>query len=229
MLATYFPKPSQIQKFFALLNNDTVNKTHTFWEQWLYYTGHFCTLWKNNGYCIAFYYGFICFVLKDTFKNLMEMSLINRMRSDILVKIYNETVDITKNVNEIFHAMIFVTVVETLIRVFKEAYSIIFMGTGILWTRSIRVTFDYSRILVICFSASMVTNAALEAKYEIRKMMTRLPFESRETFTMLYDFFPGLTILDSIVIDRSFVLTVSGILVTYGILIATFNNGSNSA
>lgn len=188
-----------------------------------------CSFWKNIGQCATLYFTFVCLVLKGAFSGLGEITCGDVTERNHLVNTYNELVDVAKSVNETFHPAILATLVECLIQVFNQSFNLYFMRSVSLVHSAykfLQAIYCYIRFMLICASASSATGAALNAKYRIHKFSGA---KWVRAVPKLSKYYPAFTLLDSIIIDRSLVLTASGILLTYGVMIATFSESSKNS
>jgi hypothetical protein len=147
--------------------------------------------------------------------------------------VYNEITDIAKTANEIFSPVIFAVLVECLTHVFYQSLNLFFAESRSRWYLAYIVSyaiFNYARFVVICASVSSVTNMALDAKYEIQELSdSAFNGKLEQNVAKLNQHYPAFALLDSNIIDKSFVLSASGILLTYGVMIATFSESSKNS
>lgn len=193
---------------------DLISKT-TPSSTWVY-VAYFCIFWKNTGHCIALYFTIVCLSLKRTFSGMGDVRISWP---------YNTLVDVTKSFNEILHPLILAMLMECLGHVFYQSFNLFYIHSdslSLLVYKVLYATFHYLRFLVVCVSASSATNAAYDAKYRIRG------FLAIKNVQELNEHCPAFTVLDSIVVDKSLVLTASGILLTYGVMVATLSESSKN-
>lgn len=207
----------------------TINVTNIMPDEFSYIR-EFCVFWKKMNMCVAIYFCAICFMLKETLSVLRKCAKNVSFKHYYLISAYNELLDITEETNKNFSLMLLLSIVMSVFSVFYHAYNYVFKETDPDHIKIFRILVLIYRsfcFLIICFSASSVSNHALEAKYEIEKAENEFSSE-KECYHQpkfnSHNF--EFTILDSIVIDRSLIFTVTGVLLTYGVMIATFSMSS---
>lgn len=196
----------------------------------LIYAREFCVFWKKMNMSVAIYFCAICFILRETLIVLKECAGNINFKNEFLIGAYNEMLDITKEANDSFSLMLFLGIVMTLSSIFYHAYNYVFNEADMDHIKIFRVLvlfYEGFCLFLICFSASSVTNHASDAQYEIEKAANEYFFE-KEVYpkVKLNSHYFGFTILDSITIDRSLLFSATGVLLTYGVMIATFSMSS---
>ena len=199
-------------------SNSTLNNTDEYGLSNVIYLNLFFIHWSDIGLLIAIYFVTICHILKVLFSKLEEKANENTMIYDRLVSKYNESIDICKEVNDVFSAIVLLAFVNLLSSVFYHSFNIFFEDADI--SRYLTMVFSYLVFATMCYSASAVSTSAFNAKYTIEKSEMLMEGKSAQ---VLNTNFVGFTILDSVIIDKSFILSSTGVLVTYGVMIATFN------
>lgn len=198
----------------------------------LNYVREFCVSWKKLNMSVAIYFCAICFILEETLIVLKECAGNVNFKNDFLVAAYNEMLDITKEANDSFSLMLLLGIVMTLSSIFYHAYNYVFNETDTEHIKVFRILVLFYQgfcLFLICFSASSVSNHASDAQYEIEKAANEYSFEKEGYHKVkLNSHYFGFTILDSITIDRSLIFSAIGVLLTYGVMIATFNMSSTS-
>lgn len=180
---------------------------------------------KNTCFCIALYFGFICTIVKEILFCLEKKVCRFHFKTESLVELFNETLDITKKTNGVFSNVIFVAFVFSLGAVFYQMLDLLFNRHGVAYIyayRFIATMWYFLPFLIVCLSSSSITEAAENFKYSIEKERKAELKSLRASCTINQHFF-GFTVLDSIIIDKSLILSAGGILLSYGMLIATFN------
>lgn len=210
----------------ALENDDEVTRSISY-DSILPNVSFFFLIWKNIGICIAFYFGIICYILKEALLRIGTMVKHPDVKTDCLIGLLNEVQDIVKEVNDIFCNMIVITFIISIGGVFFHLYNIFFNSILCFHMYRYNSVIRYSMpFLLICFMASSVSNAASNVKYSIEKLrledFQNKPFLNVAMNKCLFRF----TILDSVVIDKSLIFSAGGILLSYGTLIATFTISS---
>lgn len=200
-------------------SNSTLNNTDKFGLSNVIHLNLFFIHWSDIGMLIAIYFIAICHILKVIFTKLEKEANKNNMKRDRLVFVYNESVDACKEANDIFSAIVLLVFVNFLSSVFYHSFNIFFNDADI--SRYLTMIFGYLVFAIMCYVASTVSASAFNAKYAIEKSEM---FNGKKSFTeAINTSFVGLKILDSVIIDKSFILSATGVLVTYGVMIATFN------
>lgn len=187
----------------------------------------FCNFWKATPHCIVIYFTFMCFTLKGILQRLQEiLPFINHHRWTL---VYNETLDAMKTINDAFTDILFITSVDLLGVVFVQTYNIFFHWNSYYDTfkGSLLAILPFLSFMLMCLSASTVHNADKNVRYVVCKQI------SEEFYTAENDILATLSphsqefhLLDSIVIDKSLLLSAVGVLLTYGVMIATFSVSS---
>lgn len=180
---------------------------------------------KNTCFCIALYFAVICTMVKEILLCLKKKIHRFHFKTESLVELFNETLDITKKTNSVFSNVIFIVFLFSLGAVFYQMLDILFNRHGVIYIYAYRfvVTIWYFLpFLMVCLASSSVTEAAANFKYAIEKERKAELKELRTSSPINQHFF-GFTVLDSIIIDKSLILSAGGILLSYGILIATFS------
>lgn len=174
----------------------------------------------------GFYFCSICYGLKHTLLELKENILRRSCSMDMTVKFheYDEIAKFISWINDTFHNMLFVTLSILLTWVFWNSYIIIAVDQRRV-ERSSRVMlllYSFLEFCAICFFASSVTKAASD----IGETICSLPLGVVHAENLPFLFktvrkFSGFTLFDSIVIDKSMIISAVGLLLTYGVLIFT--------
>lgn len=168
----------------------------------------------------------VCLVLKETLQ-AFKWKLCNSAESElqILSQFYCHITASVLEINKYLHPHVLTTLAYLLVRSFAQLYALMISTEKILWVHLFDTIICLSYILIICFSASSVVNADAEIKLIIQ-MLSVNQHSTPNTAVFLQSMreaFVGFKILDSIVIDTSFIFTAVGSLLTYGVLLATFS------
>lgn len=221
--------------FFPVMFSTNIGMSHKFnvtniMPEELNYAREFCVSWKKMNMSVAIYFCAICFILRETLVVLKECAGNVNFKNDFLVAAYNEMLDITKEANDNFSLMLLLGIVMTLSSIFFHAYNYVFTETDTTHIKIFRILvllYQGFCLFLICFSASSVSNHASDARYEIEKAENEYSFEKEGYHKVkLNSYYFGFTILDSITVDRSLIFSATGVLLTYGVMIATFSMSS---
>ena len=181
--------------------------------------------WKNTGICTAAYFAFIWDVLKQILLQLEKEINSADSKTETLIEMFNEVLDVKKEVNEVFNNMILVTFINSFVAVFHHLLHFIFNTNATIWIhmyRLIAVIWYSLPFLTICLCSSCVIRSGNNFKYSLEKCRKEelMIIQSSAIFNQ-HSF--TFTILDSIIIDKSLILSAGGALLSYGILMATFS------
>lgn len=198
----------------------------------VYYISAFFITWGFITPFITIYFCYFCFVLKLTIKALRKMLVINSsMDLDILGRTLNEILNLILKINKDFHSMILLVIAILLFRVFYYTYDMLLHRSLVaeqLLFGVLNIFAYFFRFVAICASAASVSNAA----DELKKTVKNIPVKRHDRWKFLClmnnvnENYTGFKLLDSLVLDRNLILTAVGSLITYGIIIATFNTNT---
>lgn len=202
--------------------NITNNATEVLGLSDVIYLNLFFIHWSDIGLLIAIYFVAVCHILQVLFSKIKEKASNSNANFDCIIPIYTEAVDICKETNDIFSPVVLLTFVNLLSSVFYHAFNIFINDADL--SRYLTMIFGYVVFVTMCYVASTVTATAIDAKYMLQKSVPERMFQEKQKFAQIFNInFVGFTILDSVIIDRSFILSSTGVLVTYGVMIATFH------
>lgn len=202
--------------------NTTNNATEVLGLSDVIYLNLFFIHWSDIGLLIAIYFVAVCHILKVLFSKIKEKAGHYNVNYDRLISLYTEAVDISKETNNIFSPVVLWTFVNLLSSVFYHAFNIFINDADL--SRYLTLIFGYVVFVTMCYVASTVTSTATDVKYILEKSVPERMFQDKQKFAQIFNIhFVGFTILDSIIIDRSFIVSSTGVLVTYGVMIATFS------
>lgn len=189
------------------------------------YLTFFCISWKIANSCVAAYFYTICFILKSCLIGVTKLS--NQYVSQIgaFILLYNKITEMTKEFNDMLQVIFFSTFVNTLGSLFYDAFNMIGNdNTSDVIYRALNLVLPLMCFLAICLSASSLSNAGKNTKNILMKLRNvRRKEEIKTRFPKLSDEYLGFTVFDSIIIDKSFITSSFASLLTYGVMIATFN------
>lgn len=202
--------------------NTTNNATEVLGLSDVIYLNLFFIHWSDIGLLIAIYFVAVCHLLNVLFSKLNEKASDNNVKYDYLIYIYTEAVDICKEANDTFSPVVLLTFVNLLSSVFYHSFNIFINDADL--SRYLTLIFGYVVFVTMCYVASKVTATAINTKYILQKSVPERIFQEKQKFAQIFNInFVGFTILDSVIIDRSFIVSSTGVLLTYGVMIATFH------
>lgn len=167
-----------------------------------------------------------CLILNEIFIS-MKKQLLHKRSTNIqhLYKMYDNVIDLAISVNEILHSILFITFSVLLGLAFFNTYRVIYItqttNMTILYHCSCAIV-DFFRIALMCWYSSSVTKSAVETK----GLIFKFPCNITPIVFNIQDKFVGFTLLDSIVIGKSLIITLTGSFFTYGMLIASFQGNT---
>lgn len=189
------------------------------------YLTFFCISWKTANSCVAAYFYTICFILKSCLIGITKLS--NQYGSQIgaFILLYNEITEITKEFNDMLQVIFFSTFVNNLGSLFYDAFNMIGNDNiSDVFYRALNLVLPLMCFLTICLSASSLSNVGKNAKNILMKLRNvRRKEDIKTRFPKISDEYLGFTIFDSIVIDKSFIMSSFANLLSYSVMIATFN------
>lgn len=190
----------------------------------------FLEMWGYATPCIPVY--FCCFCC--AFKNII-LEVKEKNSKELLVNVgvineeYKRILILNTAINKAFHNMLLITFMILSGKLLYYTYNVIFniyFITGMnAIHRILNIVFYFVRFLMICISASSVSTAASE----LRNSIHDLQIENCDRWqyfrlTMkMNDNFVGFKLLDSVALDKSLIIVLLGSLISYGVMIATFN------
>ena len=194
---------------------------------------HACIFMDMWGYItpyIPIYFCCFCYVFRKIILELNEkFSKQALVKFDLIDEMYKKVLLLNTNINKTFHTMVFTTILIISGRLLYHTYSIVFsrsfMGSVNLVYRFANIVFSLTRFLIICVFAASVSAAANEFKNSVHDV----PMKMNERWKYLRvamkmnENFIGFKLLDSVKVDKSLFIALLGSLMSYGIIIATFN------
>lgn len=205
------------------------NKTST---TTLYSLSIFLETWGLIAPFFTVYFCCFCLALKHTINEYKE--IFERQKNitfNSLNKICKEISNVTNSCNEALHNILVLLFTIQLVNVFYHTYSILvdkYMTEFMLLFRILYIIFYFIQFVAICLFASSTSTAGCELK----RCIYKIEVETNERWKHLHlifeinDRFVEFKLLDSLVLDKNLILAAFGSLVTYGIIIATFNLNS---
>lgn len=177
---------------------------------------------------VLYYFCGICYVLKHILINFKEKLIIrwNVNLSSLSIE-YNRIMRIISLVNKIMHNMLATSIFILIVWVFYASYIVLFMNPD-----SLPKCISIIMLLVVAFiqfsSACIFGSSVIEAVNDVNDAILDLPLRiiQNESLNLLLKAnrkFDGFTLFGRIVIDKILILSTLGSLLSYGILIATFN------
>lgn len=199
----------------------------------LYFFSVFLESWCFVTPYIPVYFCCFCLALKQMInglkKRLEKRPTLNFKSVDqICIEISN----LTSDFNEALHYILLLAFVILLGRVFYHTYTMLVdkqASEYLLLYRILNIIICFIRFLVICIFASSTSKAGSELKrsiYDVEVQNSSDRWKYCRLINKINDKFVEFKLLDSLVLDKNLILAAVGSLVTYGIIIATFNINS---
>lgn len=190
--------------------------------------------WGSLTLFIPIYFYCFCFVLKQRingFKKKVEKE--RNVDLNSLREICTEISNLTSDINKALHDILLTAFVILLGSVFYHTYSILIeksMTEYMLLYRISNLVIYFVRFAAICSFASSTSEAGSELKKSIYDFDVKNGdrWKFFRLFIRINEKFVEFKLLDSLVIDKNLILAAMGSLVTYGIIIATFNINSKT-
>lgn len=187
---------------------------------------YFCVIWRKTAPCAAIYLYSLCYFLKSILNRIHQLGTHDYLRVNLLIMPYNKTVDVTKELNDTLQFMLFSTLAISLGSVFYEGFNLMTAENAFLYlfARIFRLLLSFFTFVGTCLSASFVIIVGKNTRRVLQKLKNvQIKTEKKQYDLYVDDDFLGFVIFDSIVIDKNFILSSFGVLLTYGVMIATFN------
>lgn len=180
--------------------------------------------WKNTYPCVTIQHNRICFLIKSLLHGIEESAM--RFNEDIskCISLFNYTLEITKELNDLFQTLFITTIIITLGLVFQSVFNLI--GCNDIWyilLETLYLVLPMSCFITMCLSSSSLSSSVKSTNNLLLKLRNVHRKDKRKYVPKINEDFFGFTIFDSIIIDKSFILSSFGTLLTYGVMIATFN------
>ena len=189
------------------------------------YISAFCLNWKDTSSCFTVYFMSICFLIKNILRKIKECAIkFNENNINASISLFNNVVQITKEFNDIFQILFLSTFAATLGSIFYSVFSMIENGSiGHLLFKIINLLLPFSSFMIICLSTSSLLTFGKSTRSVLQKLRNVSKRNRKKYISRIDDYTVGFTIFDSITIDKSFILSSFGVVLTYGVMIATFN------
>lgn len=178
---------------------------------------------------VSAYFCTICFVLKQTLTEFNRRLQASTENDIFYLSLFcHELTAVISDINRCLHPLLVAAFTFICTKVFAQFHSsILYVSDDNLSLLFIAdVLLSFSHLLWISLSASSVIAADSEVKLSVHKLYTKKHSKSNSIYLLqiLNNTFQEFKILDSVVIDRSFIFRTVGGLLTYGMLVATFIN-----
>lgn len=220
-------------EFPTYLANQTINKyTETIKFEPINTCSFFMDFWGVIAPFIPIYYCCFCLILKITLHGFKyKLQKVSNIDFDTLDQTCVEIINLTSDINESFHDILLLVFIMLFLNIFNNVYTILIQSssTGIaLVYRIWNTLIHFTRFVIICLFASSTSKAGFELKRSIYNHVSETS-ERWKCFLLvkkISESFVEFKFLDSLVLDKNFILASIGSIVTYGIIIATFNINS---
>lgn len=194
----------------------------------------FMEKWGSLALFIPVYFYCFCFALKqriNAFKKKIEKE--HNVDLKTLCELCTEISNLTSEINKALHDISLLVFVILLGYVFYHTYSILVaksMTEYMLLYRISNTLIYFVRFVAICSFASSTSEAGSELKKTIYDLNVKHGdrWNFFHLFIRINEKFVEFKLLDSLVINKNLILAAMGSLVTYGIIIATFNINSKA-
>lgn len=223
-------KPPQI--FCYLGDNYTYGYIKAPESTLLYYVSVSLRMWSYVSPFIVIYFCCFCSALKQTINGLIQKFQKGEyMDITYLDRICTEISNLISDISEGLHDILLLVFIILLGNVFYHTYSIFVeksMTEFMLFYRILNIIICFFRFVAICTFSSSVSKAGSELK----RIIYNLKFKINDRWmyfrliAKINDKFVEFKLLDNIKLDKSLILASVGTMVTYGIIIATFNTNS---
>lgn len=198
----------------------------------MHYIMEFVLHWSSMMLFVPLYFCSLCFALKNI---LIESKKKLIREKDVsyqsLFVSYDEISKLISHVNGKMQSLLLSTMFVLLGNIFFCAYVVVFTKYALACA-----LYNYACIILyctvfvmMCLFASSVTNAAVGLEDMILAQPIIQYGERGVRFLQkVKSGFIGFKLLDSLIIDKSLILSATGCLLTYGLMIATFNANSEA-
>lgn len=203
----------------------------------LFFSSSTMDLWTISTPAVTMYFCCSCFILKvlvkDIQKNIRkDIRKYSDGKFEIFEDICIKILDLKYEINESFHDFLLAIIVILVGVAFYHLYSILttnVLNKLITTYHALIVIAVFSRFLIICVLASSTSKALAELKKYIHSLSVHdnNKWEFVRLVLKIDAYSVEFKILDGLVVDKNLILTTVGGIVTYGIIIATFNISGN--
>lgn len=180
--------------------------------------------WKNTYPCVTIQFNRTCFLIKSLLHGIEGSAFHFDEDINKCISLFNHTLAITKELNDFFQTIFITSFIITLGLVFQSAFNLIGCN-DILYIilETLYLILPLLCFIIICLSSSSLSSSVKNTKNLLLKLRNLPRKDKRKHVPKIMEDFDGFTIFDSITIDKSFILSSFGTLLTYGVMIATFN------
>lgn len=230
VMVTIFSEHGFSDMFTYLGNNHKYGYIPAPYSTAVFYASVFIGDWCAMTYFIPIYFCSICFILKKILHELTNKVLRRNISCLATVQhVYYKVGELISAVNQTLHISLLITFVVLLGKVFFACYKVIFKNENRIMYR-ITPILSFARFVFMCLFASSVSNAASNFKDALYNVSFRknVKWNNMEFFNKVNTDFIGFKLLDSLIIDKNLIMSSLGSLLTYGILIATFDINSKN-
>lgn len=213
-------------------SNYTSNEYKTFITKPLNIALLFMEVWGVITPFIPIYFCCFCLIFKETLNNFKyKLEKACNIGFNMLDQMCEEIIKLTSDINESFHTILLVNFIILFVSILNNVYIILLynsMTGNDLAYRIWNTLIIFTRFALICLFASSTSKAGIELKRSIYNHVT----QTRERWkcfilvTKISESFVELKFLDSLVLDKNLIVASVGSIVTYVIIIATFNINS---
>lgn len=188
----------------------------------------FLSQWSIFCPATAFIFASICYLLKYTIFELNNLVLASKIiKSKTVRKTYIKIVQMKRLINKEFQLVILVDTVIVLSIAFREMFETLFDfhdNLDFMMSRLVYMVFTFCRFGIMCYFANTVTDAVSSLKLTILQTpLNKLGSANFQFFFYLEKAFGHFKIMSSISMTNNLILAAIGSLLSYGIIIATFD------
>lgn len=182
----------------------------------------FITQWSLLSRIIPIIFCCYCYIIINVITEIKTLLRKNEVNILNFHYIYDDLISVISELNEFFQSLIFITFCTLLTWIFYDSYNLIFKSTSINISAASelpKIIIHFIRFIGICCCSSSVAKSSCELKdiiFNFPCYVTSFMLKNQNKFV-------GFTLLDSIIISKSLILASVGTLVTYGMLVSTFN------
>lgn len=194
------------------------------------YIKEFVLHWSSVVIFVPFYFCSLCFAIKNI---LIESKKKLIREKDIsyqsLFEVYDEISQFISYVNGKMQFLLLATMFVLLGNIFYSAYVVVFIKSASACPSypSSCIILYCTVFIMMCLFASSVTNAAVDLENMIlARPIIHYGERGVQFLQKVKGNFIGFKLLDSLIIDKNLILSATGSLLTYGLMIATFNANS---
>lgn len=195
----------------------------------MHYIREFVLHWSSMMLFVPLYFCSLGFVLKNILieskKKLIREKIISYQS---LFESYAEISQLISYVNEKMQSLLLSTMFVLLGNIFFCAYVVVFTKYALAYNY-VCIILYCTMFIMMCLFASGVTNAAVDlADTILSQPIIQYGEKGVQFLQKVKTGFIGFKLLDSLIIDKNLILSATGSLLTYGLMIATFNANSGA-